>query len=106
MELLGVVFVAAILVEGLVQVVKTWVPEGIVEPGGLWPVVSAVFGVVLCVLGKLDILHIAGIRLEVPLVGALLTGVLISRGASFIHDLWAKVQGKEKQKEDTEEPIV
>ena len=35
-----------------------------------------------------------GINLSIPLIGWILTGVLMSRGANFIHDLFNKIGDK------------
>lgn len=94
MDAMLVVIVLAVLVEGIVQVVKTWTPEGANLPTWLWPVVSAGVGVVVCVAASVDVFTLLDISLSVPVLGAILTGVLISRGASFVHDLWNRVRGE------------
>lgn len=94
MEAIVIIFIAAVIVEALLQVVKSWVPENRTSPGWLWPVSGAVLGMGLCLLGRIDLLSAAGITLTVPVVGELLTGILISRGASFVHDLWDKIRGQ------------
>ena len=94
MEAAGAVFLLAVVVEGLIQVIKNWVPSGTSVPGWVWPVVGAVIGVALCLLANVDLLHLAGVDLKLPPVGMVLTGLLISRGASFVHDLWANVNSR------------
>jgi hypothetical protein len=47
--------------------------------------VAALLGVALCVAYRLDLLLAAGFQVEVPLVGHVLTGVVIGRGSSFLH---------------------
>ena len=73
------------------EVIKGWVPGSVRTPEWLWPVVSAVLAVALCVLAGVDVLAVAGVWLEAPVVGSVLTGVLISRGANFTHDIWGKL---------------
>jgi len=41
-----------------------------------------------------DLLHLAGVDLRLPPIGMVLTGLLISRGASFVHDIWANVNSR------------
>lgn len=94
MDVFTVVFVVAVLVEAIVQVVKTWVPEGVTLSGWVWPVVSAVIGVLLCLLAKVNVFDLLGVDLSIPAVSEVLTGVLVSRGAGFVHDLWGKVKGE------------
>lgn len=93
MELFAAVFAIALIVEALVQVLKAGVPDTINVPAWLWPVCSAALGMLLCVLAKVDALDLLGISLSLPIVGSLLTGLLVSRGASFIHDLWMRIKG-------------
>lgn len=94
MEGILLVSVAAILVEALIEVVKGWLPQRIETPGWLWPLLGAVLGVGLCVLAGIDLLRLAGLSLKWAGVGEVVTGVLISRGASFVHDLWRKLRGE------------
>jgi hypothetical protein len=47
---------------------------------------AAVAGVVLCVAYAVDMLALAGLESGWPLVGCVLTGLLIGRGANFVND--------------------
>jgi hypothetical protein len=40
---------------------------------------------------KLDLLELLSIKSNIPYLGILLTGILISRGSNFIHDLLVKI---------------
>lgn len=93
-EAIGIVLMLAMVVEALVEVIKSWVPGAVVPPEWLWPVTSAALAIALCILAEVDVVEIAGITLHVPAVGEVMTGVLISRGASFVHDLWGKFTEK------------
>ena len=93
MEGFMLVVVIAVLIEAIVQVIKGVVPEGATVPGYLWPTCSIILGVMVCVFAKVDALAILGLEMEIPYVGCGLTGVLVSRGASFVHDVWGKVKG-------------
>jgi hypothetical protein len=44
-------------------------------------------GILLAILTGLDMFAITGIPIPVPLVGEILTGILLSRGANFMHDI-------------------
>lgn len=99
METIAIVFILAILVEAVVQVIKGWVPEDVNAPAWLWPVVSAVLGVGVCIAASVDMLTLLGVSLPVPFLGPVLTGVLISRGASFVHDLWENIKGNVNNEE-------
>jgi len=84
----------AILVEAIVQVVKSGVPETVAIPGWLWPAVSAVIGVVLCIAARVDALSALGVEITVPFIGQAITGLLVSRGSNFLHDLWKKINSQ------------
>lgn len=86
------VFVLAVLVEAVLEVVKGGILEEGKAPGWVWPAVGAVLGVVVCVAAGVDVFALLGVELAVPYLGAGLTGVLISRGASFVHDVWGRLK--------------
>lgn len=94
MEAVAIVFITAILVETMVEVIKGWVPPSISTPAWLFPVLGAVLGILVCVLANVDAFALAGVDLSIPWVGQAFTGVLVSRGASFVHDLWDKIRGE------------
>jgi hypothetical protein len=91
MQSLQVVLLAALLVEALVQVVKGWLTLGPTVSSWVWPTLSTLLGVAVCLLAKVDALAEAGLSLGSPVVAQVVTGILISRGASFVHDLWGRV---------------
>ena len=55
---------------------------------------SLILSIVICILTKADIFPIVGISIVIPIVGSVLTGIIVSRGANFLHDLFNKIQGK------------
>ncbi|WP_300382969.1 hypothetical protein [Clostridium sp.] len=40
---------------------------------------------------KLDLLSLLGLETTIPYMGSILTGIIISRGSNFTHDLLVKV---------------
>lgn len=55
--------------------------------------VGALFvGLVLALGTGLDLFTLIGIPIIIPYIGMVLTGVLISRGANFVHDLFKKIE--------------
>ena len=48
---------------------------------------SAILGILLCVLANVDFFALVGVELSIPIVGVVLSGLLVSRGANFVHDL-------------------
>lgn len=55
---------------------------------------SLVLSILVCILTRADIFPILGIIIVVPFIGNVLTGIIVSRGANFIHDLFTKIQNK------------
>lgn len=54
-------------------------------------VLSLIFGIFIAVVYKIDLLKLADIESEMPYIGSILTGVLISRGSNYIYDLMSKI---------------
>lgn len=88
------VFLFGVLVEAIVQVAKGWVPENFAVPGWLWPVAAAVLGVAMCVTAGVDALSALGVKIAVPFIGQALTGLLVSRGSNFLHDVWDRLNSQ------------
>lgn len=53
---------------------------------------SAVLGVFLCLTSGIDFFVMVEIPLFIPYAGVVLSGLLISRGANFVHDFLATVE--------------
>lgn len=56
---------------------------------------SLLLSMIICVLAQINIFKIVGIELIVPIIGYLLTGIIVSRGANFVNDLFTKLNNKE-----------
>lgn len=50
---------------------------------------AMVTGLLLAVTTGIDIMELVGVPTVVPYLGNILTGLLISRGANFVHDILA-----------------
>ena len=53
-----------------------------------------VISIIVCLLAKIDIFPIVGLSLSVPFVGSGLTGIIVSRGANLVNDLFEKLKVK------------
>lgn len=82
-------FVIALAVEALWETVKMLWQEGKLCIDRLGAVV---FGIVLCVMARIDFFDIVAVPLCYPVVGNILSGILASRGANFVHDLYTSVE--------------
>ncbi len=47
---------------------------------------SAILGILLCILANVDFFALVGVELSIPIVGVVLSGLLVSRGSNFVHD--------------------
>ena len=85
------ILVVATIIEALVQVLK---PVYDREKGWNRDLILALFiSMLVCALTKADVVAYLGMPFSVPYVGSIMTGVLVSRGTNFIHDLLTSIQG-------------
>ena len=82
----------ALLVEAIWETLKMVWQEGKINVNTIG---ALIVGIAVSILAKIDIFAMQGISLSIPLVGWILTGILMSRGANFIHDLFNKLGEKE-----------
>lgn len=87
----GLVLVAALAVtaEALVEYGKS-VGSAVLSrqwKTAVTQVAAAVLSVVLCLSADADLFQAVGLTFSLPLLGCVLTGVLVSRGANYISDL-------------------
>ena len=82
--------IVAILVEAIWENIKTiWDGKLNVNRIG-----SIVLAILICILTKLDLFAIVGIYLSVPVIAYILTGIIVSRGANFVNDLFGRIRGE------------
>lgn len=77
------IIVLAIIVERVVEIVKSLIKEGKVNKS---VVLSVLIGVGLAFTTRLDLLALLGIEAFIPYVGTTLTGVFLSGGSNYLHD--------------------
>ena len=89
MDFLSFVMIAFI-VESLWETLK------MVRNGSFnWNVVGVmIIGVVIAVGAGIDLFTFIDIPLRVPYLGMVLTGLLISRGSNFVHDMFEKLNDR------------
>jgi hypothetical protein len=51
---------------------------------------AAVIGVLLCIAYRADLLVLANLYAPLPWIGFVITGLLIGRGANFVHDFTSR----------------
>ncbi|MDE5600224.1 MAG: hypothetical protein K2I60_01265 [Oscillospiraceae bacterium] len=56
-------------------------------------IMSLILGIAVAIAYKLDLPSLMEIKAQIPYVGCILTGILISRGSNYIYDLISKLAG-------------
>ena len=59
---------------------------------------SLVISILICILAKIDIFPIVNLSIMVPVIGSILTGIIVSRGSNFVRDLFNKISGDKEVK--------
>ena len=88
MTTIATILILAIVVEALVAI---WQRLGDWTNKVPTQAVSIVIGVAISVAYSADLLYAIGVCTKVPVIGAVITGVLISRGSNYIHDLLSRI---------------
>ena len=57
---------------------------------------AALIGILLCIAYGADLLALVGLSTPVPWVGPIVTGLLVGRGANFVHDFASRWLGPVK----------
>lgn len=95
-----------ILCQVLVERIKPVLPSKIKDNGRNIQLISIIFGVIIAVFGKADIFAQVGVQIETPIAAYVLTGLIISGGASAINDVFKLIAGAKDNKYATPEPVV
>ena len=78
----------AILIEALV----TYFNQFFVQENLCWQMLFSIFlGIIIAVAYKLDLPAHFNLKSDIPYVGCVLTGILLSRGSNYIFDLISKL---------------
>lgn len=89
METIALLIAVAVLVEGLVEYVKTIVKvftEGDVKTG-ITQLCAVAIGILLALITNANLFTALSIDVAHSWVGCVLTGILISRGSNYLSDL-------------------
>ena len=88
LESLLILVIIALMCEAVVETLKMTFEKGKFKVDRI---IALAVGVLIALVTNADLLSLTGITSKVPIVGVILTGILISRGANFIHDLISKL---------------
>lgn len=81
--------IVAILVEAIWENIKMVYQEGKLS---ISMIGSLVISIIICVIANVDIFPVVGISMSIPFIGSILTGIVVSRGANFVNDLFSKLK--------------
>lgn len=88
--LMGIVF-GAVLVEAITNVMKmVYDPEKRTVSWGT--VASLIVGLGIAFAAGMDLCAAAGVPIHVPFVPQIITGILISRGANYVYDIFDQIK--------------
>lgn len=94
-SLLFLLLVFAVLIQFLVNRVKTILGKDIIKY--LPPdVIAAILGIMFSVVFKIDIFVYLELETSIPLIGYIVSGLIISAGAPAIHELLSSVREQRK----------
>ena len=82
--------IVAILVEAIWENIKMVFPN---KKFSISMLGSLLVSILICVLTKVDIFPVVGLSISIPVIGSILTGIIVSRGANFVNDLFTKLKG-------------
>lgn len=81
--------IVAILVEAIWENIKMVYQEGKLS---ISMIGSLVISIIICVIANVDIFPVVGVSMSIPFIGSILTGIVVSRGANFVNDLFSKLK--------------
>ena len=93
MNVFFTLIVVAILSEAIWEILKNLIPN---MNDKVWAYINLVgsllVGILIAFIADVNIFALLGITLRWHIVGVVLTGILISRGSNYIHDLVGKLK--------------
>jgi hypothetical protein len=85
------VIIVALVAEAVWETLKMVWDNGKVNADRIGAIIISV---IVAVSAGADIFSLVGLPLNVPYVGMIFTGLIASRGANFVHDIYSKIGGK------------
>ncbi len=74
----------AILIEGII----TYINQFLIQENFCWQMLlSLILGIIVAVAYKLDLPSYFNLKSDIPYIGCILTGILLSRGSNYVFDL-------------------
>ena len=78
----------AVLIESFI----TYINQFFVQENFFWQMdLSLILGIIIALAYKLDLPAHFNLKSEIPYIGRILTGILLSRGSNYLFDLISKI---------------
>ncbi|MCY6370768.1 hypothetical protein [Clostridium ganghwense] len=90
---IGLIFLSMIC-ESIWETIKLAVPYKLPKWGDRLGVIA--LGILLTTASGVDLMSIIGMPLRTPFLGLILTGLLISRGSNFMHDILSTINNMQQ----------
>lgn len=87
------IIIVAILIEAIWENLKMTWQNGKISIDRIG---SLVISVVMCLLVNANVFSIVGLTISIPYIANVFTGIIISRGANVVHDLFEKIANKKE----------
>lgn len=94
--------IVAILVEAIWENLKMTYVEGKFSVNMLG---ALLLSILVCILTRINIFAIVGIDISIEIIGYILTGIVVSRGANFVNDIFDKINGKREEEHYIENSV-
>ena len=88
MQNLFLIIIISVLAESIWETLKMTWQNGKIS---IDKIGALIISLILTLGTKMDLLALLGLETTIPYMGAFLTGIIVSRGSNFTHDLLNKV---------------
>ncbi len=87
------IIIVAILIEAIWENLKMIWQNGKISVDKIG---SLLISIVMCLLVNANVFSIVGLTISIPYIANVFTGIIISRGANVVHDLFEKIANKKE----------
>lgn len=87
------IIIVAILIEAIWENLKMIWQNGKISVDKIG---SLLISIVMCLLVNANVFSIVGLTISIPYIANIFTGIIISRGANVVHDLFEKIASKKE----------
>lgn len=84
------ILILAILVESIIEHGLPFLPSV------AKPYTAIVLAVAVCVAYSADLLALLGLVPAYPIIGQILTGLVIGRGSNYLNDIWERIRTEQR----------